>query len=291
MESALALCRFAHFLSAMALFGVTLYVRALAPPDLAHVLAPAARRVAAVTIPVAALSAVAWIALEAASMADSWSGLVDVDILQGVLTDTAFGAVWRWRLAIALALLVALALRRQGPSTFMTIVSALLLASLCLVGHASMQHDGVGALHRANHALHLLTTAAWLGGLPVFALCLKAYRDPALRRDAVSAMRRFSFWGQFDVALVVLTGAVNVALTSGASPFPPPTPYRALLCAKIALVATMIALALVNRYVLAPRLKPDAPALRILMRTSLAEVALGVGVVALVSEFALLDPF
>jgi putative copper resistance protein D len=224
-------------------------------------------------------------------MADSWNGLVDADALQAVLTDTAFGAVWQWRLAVALALLVALALDRHGPSGFMTVVSALLLASLCLVGHASMQHGGVGALHRANHALHLLTTAAWLGGLPVFALCLKAYRDPALRRDAVSAMRRFSFWGQFDVALVVLTGAVNVALTSGASPFPPPTPYRALLCAKIALVATMIALALVNRYVLAPRLKPDAPALRILMRTSLAEVALGVGVVALVSEFALLDPF
>ena len=208
-----------------------------------------------------------------------------------MLTDTAFGAVWQWRLAIALALLIALALRRHGPSSFMTLFSALLLASLCLVGHASMQHGGVGALHRANHALHLLTTGAWLGGLPVFALCLKAYRDPALRRDAVSAMRRFSDWGQFDVALVVLTGAVNVALTSGAPPIPPTTPYRALLAVKIMLVGMMISIAVFNRYVLAPRLKPDAPALRILMQTSLAEVVLGVIVVALVSVFALLDPF
>ncbi len=291
MEGALALSRFAHFLAAMTLFGASLYTYAFAPPDLARALTPAARRIAAIAIPVAAFSALVWLALEAASMADSWSGLVDADVLQGVLMDTAFGAVWQWRLVVALALLVALAVGRHGPSSFMVALSGLFLASLCLVGHASMQHGGVGAVHRANHALHLLATGAWLGGLPLFALCLEAYRDPALRRDAVSAMRRFSSWGQLDVALVVLTGAVNVALTSGAAPFPPTTPYRALLCVKIALVATMIALALVNRYVLAPRLRPDASALRILMKTSLAEVALGAAVVALVSLFGLLDPF
>ncbi len=291
MESALALCRFAHFLAAMALFGMSAYVRLLAAPDLARVLTPAARRTAAVAIPVAALSALAWIALEAASMVDSWSGLVDLDTLQGVLMDTAFGAVWQWRLALALALLAALALDRHGPSRFMTILAGLLLASLSLVGHAAMQHGGIGALHRANHALHLLATGAWLGGLPAFALCLRAYRDPALRRDAVSAMRRFSSWGQLDVALVVLTGALNVALTSGAAPFPPTTPYRALLCVKIALVATMISIALLNRYGLAPRVEPEGPALRILMKTSVAEVVLGAAVVALVSVFGLLDPF
>ena len=89
----------------------------------------------------------------------------------------------------------------------------------------------------------------------------------------------------------MLTGAVNVALTSGAAPFPPTTPYRTLLAVKIVLVATMISIALFNRHVLAPRLKPDAPALRILLKTSLAELLLGAAVVALVSVFGLLDPF
>ena len=51
------------------------------------------------------------------------------------------------------------------------------------------------------------------------------------------------------------------------------------------------AIALVNRYVLAPRLKPDAPAPRVLTNTSIAEVVLGVAVVALASVFGLLDPF
>jgi putative copper resistance protein D len=103
-------------------------------------------------------------------------------------------------------------------------------------------------------------------------------------------MRRFSFWGQFDVALVVLTGIANVSLTSGLGALAPTTPYRMLLVAKLVLVATMVALALVNRAVLAPRLASDRAAQRALRRSCLAEVALGGAVVALVSLFGLLDP-
>lgn len=290
MEAALALCRFAHFLSAMALFGMSFYTRLFVPLGLRRTLAPAARRFAAAGIVIAALSAVVWLALEAASMSDSWGGVLDLDALQGVLADTSFGVVWQGRLVIALALVAALALGKTAPSYFMTVVSGLLLASLGLVGHASMQDGAIGALHRANHAVHLLTTAIWLGGLPAFALCLTAYRAPALRGDAVCAMRRFSNWGQLDVALVVLTGSVNIALTGGA-PIPLTTPYRVLLSAKVMVVIAMIAIALFNRYVLAPRLKREAAALGSLMKTSLAEVALGAAVVALVSLFGLMDPF
>ena len=57
------------------------------------------------------------------------------------------------------------------------------------------------------------------------------------------AMMRFSFCGHFIVAAIVLTGAVNIALTSGRPPIPPNTPYRALLDAKIVIVAMMISLA------------------------------------------------
>jgi putative copper export protein len=52
----------------------------------------------------------------------------------------------------------------------------------------------------------------------------------------------------------------------------------------------MIVLALVNRFVLAPRLKASANALPALRMTSAAEAALGCIVVALVSVFALFDP-
>jgi len=292
MEAALALCRFVHFLSTMALFGFNAYVALFTAPGVTRELTAAGRRVAAVAIPLALVSALAWLALEAAAMSDGWGGLVDPDVLRDVLTDTDFGIVWQGRLVVALALIGALAIGRHGPSLFLTLASGLLLASLALVGHATMQNGALGAFHRANHAVHLLTTGAWLGGLPAFALCLRMCRDPALRGEAMQAMRRFSFWGQFDVALIVLTGAVNIALTSGASPFPPVTPYRALLLLKIALVAFMIAIALFNRYILAPRLRQGERAAEgVMMKTSVAEVALAAVVVALVSLFGLLDPF
>jgi putative copper resistance protein D len=288
VEAALALCRFTHFAAAMTLFGATAFVVALAPPDLAHALRPATRAIAAAAIPAAALSALVWLALESASMVGDWSAFFDLGSISAVLTDTDFGAVWLWRLVLAAALVAALALGRGGPTLALLVGAALLLASLGLVGHAAMQAGAVGVLHRANDALHLLATAAWLGGLPMFALCLKAYDDPNLSTGAVTAMRRFSFWGQFDVAIVVLTGVANVALTS--SGLAPATPYRLLLAAKLVLVATMIGLALFNRYVLSPRLAPDGAARRALRRSCVAEVALGAAVVALVSLFGLLDP-
>ena len=103
-------------------------------------------------------------------------------------------------------------------------------------------------------------------------------------------MMGFSFWGQFVVAVIVLTGAVNIALTFGRPPFPPTTLYRAALVAKIVLVAIMIALVVMNCYVLARKLKPGATALAVLRATSAVGVLLGSVVVALVSVFALFDP-
>jgi putative copper resistance protein D len=88
----------------------------------------------------------------------------------------------------------------------------------------------------------------------------------------------------------ILTGAVNIELTSHHAPIPPTTPYRAFLVAKIIIVGIMISLAVFDRYVLALRLKPGATALAILSATSAAEVALGSVVIALASVFALLDP-
>jgi putative copper resistance protein D len=290
MEAALALCRFAHFVAAMTLFGATVFVVALAPPDLARALRPTTRAIATAAIPVAALSALVWLALEAASMVGDWSAFFDLGSIGAVLTDTDFGAVWLWRLVLVAALVAALALGRGGPTLPLVVGAALLLASLGLVDHAAMQAGALGALHRANDATHLLATAAWLGGLPMFALSLRAYREPSLSAAAMTAMRRFSFWGQFDVALVVLTGTVNVALTSGLRALAPTTPYRMLLAAKLVLVATLVALALFNRYVLAPRLAQDSRAQRALARSCVAEVVLGAAVVALVSLFGLLDP-
>jgi putative copper resistance protein D len=288
--TALALCRFAHFLAAMLAFGMSAYLWLYAPERLRLALSPVVRRLALIASLGALITAVAWLALESASMADDWSAAIDPEAIGAVLTDTAFGHAWAAHLILAAALVAVVIFEPSARWVATAVASAALLASLGLVGHAAMQTGAEGILHRVNHAVHLLTAGAWIGGLVPFAMCLSAYRRDDLRKDAVQAMMSFSFWGQFIVAAIVLSGAVNIALTSGRAPIPPTTPYRALLVAKIISVGIMIALAIVNRYVLAPRLKSSATALAALRLTSAAEVALGCVVIALVSVFALLDP-
>ena len=286
----LALCRFAHFMAAMLVFGSSAFLALYAPKNLRRALSAGLRRLALAASLIALATAALWLALEAASMADDWGAATDPGMIAAVLTDTEFGEAWIAHLALAAALVAAAVFAPRDGWGAIAVLSGLTLASLALVGHAAMQTGLEGILHRANHALHLLATGAWLGGLIPFVMCRDAYAANFLRNDAVSAMSRFSFTGHFVVAGVVATGIVNIALVSGHPPLPPTTPYRALLDIKIGLVAVMILLAVFNRYGLTPRLKADAGALAALRATSMTEVALGAIVVALVSFFALLDP-
>ncbi len=286
----LALCRFVHFLAAMLVFGSAAYLRLYAPVDLRRALSPRIKVLAVAASLIALATACLWLSLEAASMADDPSAATDPDAIFAVLSDTAFGQAWIVHIVLAAALVVVAVLAWTDRWTAIAALSGLMLASLGLVGHAAMQTGVEGVLHRANHAVHLLAAGAWIGGLVPFALSLDACARDTLRRDAVTAMMRFSYWGHFVVAAIVATGIVNVALTSGHAPWPPTTPYRALLDVKIAIVAVMIGLAIVNRYALVPRLKASANALSALRAISLVNVELGTLVVALVSVFALLDP-
>ena len=288
--TALVLCRFAHFLAAMLTFGASAFLWLYAPERVRGELSPAVRRLAVIASVVALVTAILWLALESASMADDWSAALDPGAIGAVLAETAFGHAWAAHLILAAALVAVVVFEPRARWGLTAVASAALLASLGLTGHAAMQTGAEGVLHRLNHAVHLLTAGAWIGALVPFMMCLGAYERGDLRREAVRAMTRFSFWGHFIVAAIVLTGAVNIALTAGRLPIPPDTPYRALLDAKIAIVAAMISLALLNRYVLAPQLKPNSRAFAVLRATSTAEVALGAVTVALVSVFALLDP-
>ncbi|MFZ2107362.1 MAG: hypothetical protein WAV18_18655, partial [Roseiarcus sp.] len=139
MEAALALCRFAHFLAAMIAFGTSAYLWLLAPDALRRALSFDLRPIVLVAGLVVLLSAILWLALESAAMADDWSGAWTPDMIEGVLFDTAFGRLWQARLALCALLAAALALRAGEHWASRTVLAALTLASLGLTGHAAMQ--------------------------------------------------------------------------------------------------------------------------------------------------------
>ena len=153
-----------------------------------------------------------------------------------------------------------------------------------------MQSGIAGAAHRANDAVHLLTAGGSLGALTPFAMCVRAVQLRELGVDARAAMLKFSSVGHLAVLALILTGAANIALTSGHWPWPPTTPYSALLSLKIAIAAVMIGLAIANRYVLLPLIETRRGAVVALEILSLVEFTLALVIVALVSVFGLLDP-
>jgi len=171
------------------------------------------------------------------------------------------------------------------------VVSGSLLASLALTGHANMDEGTRGVLHILNDALHVLAGGAWLGSLLVLPDCLARLRDPAFCTEAKTALRRFSSAGHLAVALVIATGIVNTVLVLQRWPTDFTSTYQMLLATKIAFVAGMTGLALMNRYIFVPRMltQPDRAIIQIRNGTY-AELALGASVLALVAFLGILDP-
>ncbi len=290
-ETALAACRFAHDAAAMLLWGAFAYLAALVPRDLAARAGARLRafRVAAVVLAVA--TAAAALPLEAAGIGDGWVDALDAATLRAVLADTSVGHAWQAQGMAAVLLALSLAAPARAGLAATAAPSGLLLATLALTGHAAMHEGWLGVVHRLCDLAHVLSAGAWLGSLVPLLFVLRAVADPACRADAGIALRRFSTAGHVAVALALATGALNTALVLGRPPVDPASPYQALLAAKIALVLTMALLAVLNRYVVVPRMPRDrGQAVRALRAATVTEVGLGLAAVACVSIFGLLEP-
>jgi putative copper resistance protein D len=101
------------------------------------------------------------------------------ETLVAVVFATRFGKVWQAQAALSLLLAavlpVALTFARQRACYVGTLLaSGGLLVALASVGHATMVGGISGALHLANHSLHVTAAAAWLGGLLPLAFVLAA---------------------------------------------------------------------------------------------------------------------
>jgi copper resistance protein D len=286
---ALALVRLCFDAAAITAYGVSGFIVCIAPKRLGQAIAASSNFLIVAASSVAVLSTFAWLPIEAAMIGESWQSAVDRSTLSALLFDTAIGKAWLVRLALSLLLTAALLWR---PASIVRLaLSGFLLASLALTGHANMDEGTRGVLHILNDALHVLAGGAWLGSLLALPGCLARLRDPAFCTEAKTALRRFSSAGHLAVALVIATGIVNTVLVLQRWPTDFTSAYQMLLATKIAFVAGMTGLALMNRYIFVPRMltQPDRAIMQIRNGTY-GELALGAGVLAFVAFLGILDP-
>jgi putative copper export protein/mono/diheme cytochrome c family protein len=247
-----------------------------------------------------------WFLIVAAHM----SGMPLTTVLRGgvlgiVLTQTRFGEDWLIRGALVIVLAACLAVQarthKHAASWVGLPAAAAFIASLAWAGHGAATEDvPFDAIHLPADILHLLAAGAWLGALlPLVILLAQARCDSSTQAVAVAraATLRFSALGIWSVGTLLVTGVVNTWFLSGSVPALLGTLYGQLLLVKIALFATMIAVASVNQRRLLPHLADVASeaalklrAVRQLGRNASIEASLGALVLAVVGIIGVLTP-
>ena len=289
--TALELCRFLHDASLMLLWGACAYLSLLVPKALADtVWRMSALPFFLITV-IAALTMLISLPAATAIIGNGWSDALDLGTVHDVLFDTTVGLAWQAQAIAAVMMVCAFLLPESRRRLGLALASGFGLAALSLTGHASMLDGWLRQAHRANDVLHVLTGGGWLGALVPLIPILRLLSRPECRAEAQLALRRFSNAGHWAVALVILSGIVNTMLILKRLPTDWSSPYQTLLAIKIALVAGMSLLAIVNRYVFVPWISRNPNrALQALRLGSIAEIVIGIVVIGLVAVFGTMEP-
>ncbi|MEX3020781.1 copper homeostasis membrane protein CopD [Kluyvera sp. STS39-E] len=280
--------RFIHFASLMMAFGCTLYAGWWAPSALRRLLIQRFSFILHASLLLALISAMLMLMVQGGLMGNGWSDTWQPAIWQAVL-QTQFGSVWLWQIVLSWVTVGVLWVRPRRMMRRLLLLCVAQFILLAGVGHAAMADGALGALQRINHAVHLLFASAWVGGLVPFLYCLRLAKG-RWRKLAISTMMRYSRYGHLAVAGAIATGLVNAWLIQGG--LTTATAYGIALWVKCGLVGLMVAIALVNRYLLVPRMSAtDSRVQQIFLRTTQAEIVLGALVLVCVSVFATWEPF
>jgi putative copper resistance protein D len=228
------------------------------------------------------------VAFDAATISGSWGAAIDSRILCKLAFGTSAGIAWVVRCALSILAILTL----NSPIRRARIpMAGAPLVSLSLSGHMALQNGWLGLIHVLNDMIHLLAGSFWLGSLVVLPASLALLQVPEFCQEAVLTLQRFSVVGHSAVALVLATGTINSALILQQWPMELNSSYLALLALKILLVMGMAGLALINRYVLVPKMRGNrATAIALIRLGTFSEVALGAGVLTLVAIIGVLDP-
>lgn len=280
--------RFIHFISLIVAFGCVLYGAWWAPVALRRLMMQRFYPLMRYLLSASALSALLMLMAQGGLMGNGWPDVWQPAIWQAV-AGTQFGGVWVWQILLAFVALAVVWLKPRRPGRLLLVLFCAQLLLLAGVGHAAMNDGWLGIVQRTNHALHLFCVASWFGGLLPFIYCLRLAHG-RWRQAAICTMMRFSRYGHLAVAGAIASGVVNALLIQGG--LISTSPWGRMLLFKCALVAAMVAIALVNRYVLVPRISAGGTrAEQLIVRTTQIEIALGALALFAVSLFATWEPF
>ena len=288
MIALLAAARAIHLASLMSIFGASAYVLLLRRANLREPCLKAERILLLTAAALALASGILWFCLIAGQMSGSWVNSADPSTLELAGSSTRFGQIFVARGAGLIALWF-LCLTTRVNALAVAILAGLLLASLGPVSHAAAMNGDIAFAGAANDAIHLLAAGFWLGGLMALALLIPHHwKDPPA---LLGPLKIFSVWGTLVVALLVATGLINAFSIVPFSPMSVHTSYFGLLSVKVGLALAMIALASLNRWRFAPRLRSGGDgALRSLTASIRAEIVVGIVVVSIASCLGLTSP-
>jgi putative copper resistance protein D len=299
--------RAVHFASSLVVGGVAIFSAFIAQP-IRGVSFPVGRlqQLMLAALALAVLSGATWLLLLATRIAQSSvATVIDDGTAWSVLTETQFGHVWLGRLLVAIVLLCGCVggpsawVHGLRPTSFQAALAILFVGMLAWSGHAAGTMGFRGLLHFGGDVFHLITAAAWVGGL----VPLLTFLGPSLRSSepplaiCYKVLRRFSTLAAWSVAVLAASGVLNTwYLTNGLQSFLG-TDYGDLVLVKIALLLVMLGFGAINRYRLTPRLlptnahaEPDSRALRLLCASVSIEIALGLVVICVVAVLGQLQP-
>lgn len=244
-----------------------------------------------------------------------------LDSLDTILLNTRGGQLWLSQIGIAFAfqllalpLMLTPAFRRSGQGRVIfvpALIGALgLLMTYSLASHANASGGQFWSV--ASDFVHLVATAAWLGGLLqlplVFWWTQHRLEDPDRLLYRANVLDRYSWLAVVSVALLIGTGTFNgfVELPTFQSLYE--TTYGRVLIVKLALILPLLGVAALNARLIKPNLvraiddlyggdrrgRPRGGELArvtqtlrrlewLLPRTALAELAIGVAVLVSVA--------
>ncbi|MGH6674955.1 MAG: CopD family protein [Xanthobacteraceae bacterium] len=299
MTEALVISRWIHFAAVFALFGSSLYWFYIGPWPADCRAQPRSFRATILMLRVAALvaavSGLGWLAASIANMTGGFANAVDLATLKIFFLQTPFGPVAILRLALFAGVVLLASLPQRGRAWFLAILiaAALLLVSQAWLGHAAEGGFSLrGALMIFVYAVHMLASAAWVGGLPPLLLTLIGLWRSEARERSVALLSRYSLMGMCAVTLVLASGVANVAFHAVSPGKLFHSTYGEVLFAKLSLLTGMLLLAYFNRFVALPRLRAYSGSTQLTrLRTSISfELALGVLVVGAAAVLGITPP-